>query len=77
LAGVVHCEHCGNEIAIELAEECKVTPIEAREFRGSVREGEIVCAVCWHEIKWAINRPAQNDDDLEDWGINIDGSLDG
>lgn len=52
------CERCGVEVD---PERCAVTAEEAREFR-ELRVGQMVCMMCFHEIKWPhLTRPPEEE----------------
>ena len=63
------CKRCGQEI--EDAHLMAVTQDEAREF-PELRAGDVICAMCFHEIKWPrLTKPPEDEEELgiveDDW----------
>jgi NMD protein affecting ribosome stability and mRNA decay len=47
-----YCCKCGEEIPDDMVSACTVNHDEQRQFPEHLTIGELICAVCFHEIKW-------------------------
>jgi hypothetical protein len=63
---MVNCVRCGELVHDLDVQACTVTPQEAREFPRQMRAGDVVCAACFHRIKWPSMAPDRRADDDDD-----------